>query len=150
MPQSRRRWPLLIALLVVALAAGGGAYRYWPRPQPTFLTRYGNVDVRQVDLAFNASGRLQELRKEEGDAVKTGETVAIMESDTYRDAVALARARLAAQRAVVDRLETGSRPEEIARDRVHAARISGRLGRWLSDEAHAQRAVAWLHALQSG
>ena len=31
--------------------------------------------------------------------------------------------------------------EEIARDRVHAARISGRLGRWLSDEAHAQRAV---------
>ena len=102
----------------LTLDAGGGAYRYWPRPQPTFLTLYGNVDVRQVDLAFNASGRLQELRKEEGDAVKTGETVAIMESDTYRDAVALARARLAAQRAVVDRLETGSRPEEIARDRA--------------------------------
>lgn len=117
MPQSRRRWPILIALLVVALA-GGGAYRYWPRPQPDFLTLYGNVDIRQVDLAFNASGRLQELRKEEGDAVKAGETVAIMESDTYRDAVDLARARLAAQRAVVDRLETGSRPEEIARDRA--------------------------------
>jgi len=117
MSQSRRRWPILIALLAVALAAGGGAaYRYWPRAQPTFLTLYGNVDIRQVDLAFNATGRLQELRKEEGDAVKEGETVAVMEADTYRDAVALARARLDAQRAVVERLETGSRPEEIARD----------------------------------
>jgi len=118
MPLSRRRWPILIALLAVALAAAGGAYRYWPRPQPTFLTLYGNIDVRQVDLAFNASGRLQELHKEEGDAVKAGETVAVMEADTYRDAVALARARLEAQRAVVERLETGSRPEEIARDRA--------------------------------
>lgn len=118
MPQSRRRWPILIALLAVAVGAGGAAYRYWPRPQPAFLTLYGNVDIRQVDLAFNASGRLQELRKEEGDAVKEGETVAVMEADTYRDAVALARARLAAQRAVVDRLESGSRPEEIARDRA--------------------------------
>jgi len=118
MPQSRHRWPILIALLAVALAAAGGAYRYWPRPEPTFLTLYGNVDVRQVDLAFNATGRLQELHKEEGDAVKAGETVAVMEADTYRDAVALARARLEAQRAVVDRLEAGSRPEEIARDRA--------------------------------
>jgi HlyD family secretion protein len=63
----------------------------------------------------NASGRLQALHKEEGDAVKAGETVAVMEADTYRDAVALARARLEAQRAVVDRLEAGSRPEEVAR-----------------------------------
>jgi HlyD family secretion protein len=118
MPQSRRRWPILIALLAVAVAAAGGAYRYWPRAQPTFLTLYGNVDVRQVDLAFNASGRLQQLHKEEGDAVKAGETVAVMEADTYRDAVALARARLDAQRAVVDRLEAGSRPEEVARDRA--------------------------------
>ena len=119
MPQSRRRWPILIALLAVVLVAGSGAaYRFWPRSQATYLTLYGNVDVRQVDLAFNASGRLQELRKEEGDAVKSGETVAIMESDTYRDAVDLAHARLAAQRAVVDRLEAGSRPEEIARDRA--------------------------------
>jgi multidrug efflux pump subunit AcrA (membrane-fusion protein) len=109
MPQSRRRWPIRIALLAVALAAAGGAYRYWPRAQPTFLTLYGNVDVRQVDLAFNASGRLQALHKEEGDAVKAGETVAVMEADTYRDAVALARARLDAQRAVVDRLEAPKR-----------------------------------------
>lgn len=119
MPKSRRRWPALVALLVVALAAGGGAaYRYWPRAQPAFLTLYGNVDIRQVDLAFNATGRLQQLRKEEGDAVKEGETVAAMEADTYRDAASLARARVEAQRAAVERLETGSRPEEIARDRA--------------------------------
>jgi HlyD family secretion protein len=141
MPQSRRRWPILIALLAVAVAAAGGAYRYWPRAQPTFLTLYGNVDVRQVDLAFNASGRLQQLHKEEGDAVKAGETVAVMEGDTYRDAVALARARLDAQRAVVDRLEAGSRPEEIARDRAQvdankAAVLDAELLLKLYDEAN--------------
>jgi len=104
--------------LVLVAGLGAGAYEFW-RPTPAdHLTLYGNVDIRQVDLAFNAAGRLQELRKEEGDAVKAGEVLARIEPDTYQDLVALATARLAAQQAVVDKLLAGSRPEEIARDRA--------------------------------
>lgn len=118
MASSLRRWTFVGAGVVVVAALALLGMRYWPQPPADQLTLYGNVDIRQVDLAFNASGRLKELRKEEGDAAKAGEIVALLEDDTYRDAVALARSRLEAQEAIVQRLEAGSRPEEIARDRA--------------------------------
>jgi len=118
MVSAQRRWAFVGAGVVVLAALAVVGFRYWPQQPADRLTLYGNVDIRQVDLAFNANGRLKELRKEEGDPVKAGETVALLEDDTYRDAVALARARLEAQEMVVRRLETGSRPEEIARDRA--------------------------------
>lgn len=118
MVSTQRRWTFVGVGVVVLAALALLGMRYWPQPPADRLTLYGNVDIRQVDLAFNASGRLKELRKEEGDAVAAGETVALLEDDTYRDAVALARSRLEAQEAIVQRLEAGSRPEEIARDRA--------------------------------
>ncbi len=117
MTQPQRRWIVLAGVAIAAVAAGL-AYHFWPRPSPDELTLYGNVDIRQVDLAFNAAGRLQALRREEGDAVKAGETVAVLDPETYRDLVELSKARVDAQRAAVRRLENGSRPEEIARDRA--------------------------------
>lgn len=50
---------VLVALLVVVVIALGG-WQAWRRlsagPDGTVL--YGNVEIRQVDLAFNAEGRL--------------------------------------------------------------------------------------------
>jgi HlyD family secretion protein len=117
MTKPHRRWVALAGLVVAALAVGLG-FRYWPQPAADHLTLYGNVDIRQVDLAFNALGRLQELRREEGDAVKAGDIVARLDPETYQNLYNLAKARVEAQRAVLRRLETGSRPEEIARDRA--------------------------------
>lgn len=117
MTKPQRRWIALAGLAIVAVAAAF-SYRFWPQPVPDQLTLYGNVDIRQVDLAFNSIGRLQEVRREEGDSVKAGETIALLDPETYRDLVELARGRVEAQRVAVRRLEAGSRPEEIARDRA--------------------------------
>lgn len=118
MKRPKRLWTTLAAGAAALAVAAAFAWHYWPRPAAEELTLYGNVDIRQVDLAFNAIGRLQELRREEGDAVKAGETIALLEPETYQDLAALARARAEAQQIALRRLETGSRPEEIARDRA--------------------------------
>ena len=122
----------IVALAVVAaliiMVVANRALSSWPWSQPVSsqLTLYGNVDIRQVDMAFQAIGRVQELRFEEGDSVKAGETLAVLDPDTYRDLAEFARARVEAQRIALQRLQTGSRPEEIAREKasVEAARAA--------------------------
>ena len=81
----------------------------------------GNVDVRQVDLAFKAPGRLAAVNFEEGDAVKAGDIVASLEKPDFEDALALAAANVVAQSSLVQKLESGARPEEIEQARAAVA-----------------------------
>jgi len=121
-----RRWTIIVAGLAALVVAAAFAWKPWSQPTSDQLTLYGNVDIRQVDMAFQAIGRVQELRFEEGDSVKAGDTLAVLDPDTYRDLAELARARVEAQRIALQRLQTGSRPEEIAREKasVEAARAA--------------------------
>jgi HlyD family secretion protein len=116
-----------LALLLIAAALVAGGIYGWQRWQAgqrgpaDRLVLYGNVDIRQVDLAANVEGPLQALLVEEGDKVRAGQKLAVVEPDIYRHLVALAEARVAAQRAVVARLDAGSRPEEIEEARAQVA-----------------------------
>lgn len=58
------------------------------------LTLYGNVDVRQVDLGFRVSGKVERLFFEEGDLVKTGDLLALLDKQPYEDLVKQSRATL--------------------------------------------------------
>ncbi len=112
--------------LVVILAAGIGAAVWYVYFRPSTgpadrITLYGNVEIRQVELAFNASGRITELRVEEGDRVESGQTVAVLDTARLEHAVDRAEARVAAQREVVARLEAGARDEEIRKLRAEVA-----------------------------
>ncbi|MBI2707311.1 MAG: secretion protein HlyD [Proteobacteria bacterium] len=85
------------------------------------LVLYGNVDIRQADLGFRVSGRIQEMRFEEGDVIKTGDVVAILDKAPYEADLAAARAELAQAEANFAKFQHGSRPQEIeeARATVH-------------------------------
>jgi HlyD family secretion protein len=76
------------------------------------------VDIRQVDLAFNAAERITAMFVTEGDRVQTGQLLATLASERLAAKVAQAEAEVAAQRAVVARMEAGSRPEEINQARA--------------------------------
>jgi HlyD family secretion protein len=112
-----RRAPVLVVLLL--LGGGAAGFAWWRHeqvgPSDGVLRLYGNVDVRQADLAFNVPGRIRAMRVEEGDAVAAGQLLAELEDEAYQAEVAAAKARVEAQDAVLRRLEAGSRPEEIAR-----------------------------------
>ncbi len=131
---TRRSRLLLAAALAAAVAAGVLAWR-WRRSStsPDQLVVYGNVDVRDVDLAFDVSERIVAVHVEEGAEVRKGDLLAELDDAIFRHEVAEAEARVAAQRATVARLEHGSRPEEIeeaearldeAQARLHDARVT--------------------------
>ena len=69
----RNRKSVIIAVvLVIAFAAGYFFYKSRNAEQGRLIL-YGNVDIRQISLAFNSNGRIEEMLKEEGDAVKAGD-----------------------------------------------------------------------------
>jgi HlyD family secretion protein len=113
----------VVILLVTAAAIAASAW--WishPREEArNEVLLYGNVDLRQVNLAFNGSERIATVRVQEGDRVTKGQVVATMEMERLQAALAQAEARVEAQRAVVERLENGTRPEEIDQARANLA-----------------------------
>lgn len=110
-------------LVIVVLAVGGGAfwwYRHDHQPATQSLTLFGNVDIRQVQLAFNASERIERLLVREGDAVKKGQLLATLSVLRLEQNVRLAQGQADAQGQQLARLEAGSRPEEIRKARADA------------------------------
>jgi len=121
MPSDRRRTVAAI-LMVAAGAAGIGVWmRSRDVAEPQRLVLYGNLDVRQVDLAFNEADRVTAMYVEEGDVVEAGQLLAELDDARLEQLVAEAEAEVAAQQAVVARFEHGSRPEEIARARAETS-----------------------------
>ena len=88
------------------------------------LTIYGNVEVRQAELAFRVPGRLQVMELDEGQAVHQGDVLARLDARTFEDDVLSAEANLAAQEAALQKLVAGPRPAEIARARAMVAEAS--------------------------
>ena len=102
---------ILIFLFVIIIVAGFNFYRN--RPKDDSLVLYGNVDIRQISLAFNASERIEKMNAEEGDHVKKGDVLATLNTQTLQLAIAQTKAQIASQNAAVAKLHNGSRPEEI-------------------------------------
>jgi len=105
----------IAVLAALALAcSSAGLYAFWnDGDRDEFLTLYGNIDIRQVNLAFRVDGRLEKMLAEEGDAVKAGQVLAALDAGYLEDAVAAAKAVRDAQAAQVAKLAKGSRPQEI-------------------------------------
>jgi HlyD family secretion protein len=111
---------LVMSLALLALAASGTAWWFAHRSDPSLeLVLYGNVDLRQVELAFNNSERIASVLVQEGDRVRKGEILARLDIGRLWPQVRGAEARVAAQREVVEKLHHGSRPEEIAQARAN-------------------------------
>ncbi len=118
--------------MALAAGVGLGILGWWftrehVEPDDT-LTLYGNVDIREIDLAFNGNERIATMKAVEGERVEAGQLLAELETQSLSAAVARAKAQLAAQQQVVSKLESGSRPQEIrkARADVLAAQAEAR------------------------
>jgi HlyD family secretion protein len=106
---------------LLALFIGSAWWFVHRRGVPQALTLYGNVDLRQVELPFNGSERIAAVLAQEGDHVEQGQLLARLDTGRLEPQVAQAQAQVAAQRAVVQRLQHGSRPEEIAQAHAQLA-----------------------------
>jgi len=73
----------------------------------------GTVDARQVDLSFQAGGRIARLLSDEGQTVKPGALVAELDSSDLQLAVDRARAQARSATQAMAALKAGARPQEL-------------------------------------
>src|SRR4029453_7082028 len=84
-----RRVVLIVVLLAVAGAAVGVPWWLTHRHKTAQeLTLYGNVDLRQVELAFNNSERIADVLVQEGDHVWQGQVLARLDTRRLEPQVA--------------------------------------------------------------
>lgn len=115
----RKGWKkAVVGLLVLVLAVGGyfGYTRYEAAQKAEAaktLSLSGNVDLREVSLAFRESDRIADILVDEGDTVKAGDELAHLDTRELTLAIRKTEAQIAAQQATVEKLHNGTRAEEI-------------------------------------
>ena len=122
-PGSDMNKKIAIASLVLVSVAAAAAIWYFNRV-PTAsgpLILYGNVDLRQVSLAFNGSERIARLNVQEGEHVKAGQVLGELDTVTLKLRLLQAQAQANVQQQALQRLQSGSRPEEVAQARALVA-----------------------------
>ena len=114
---------LVAASVVLAVTALVGVGWHFTRDKgdSDTLVLFGNVDIRQVSLAFNGSDRVVEMRVQEGDQVKAGQVLATLDTRTLKLQIAQAEAQIEVQDQALLRLKNGTRPEEVAQARAQVA-----------------------------
>lgn len=116
-------------LVIIAVALiGFWAWKYNNKEQSdSFLTLHGNVDIRQVSLAFEQSGRIQKLMVQEGDKVQAGQLLATLNTNALQIQAKQAQAQLKAQQEAIIKQEVGARPEEIIQAKAQLASAQAEL-----------------------
>ncbi len=137
---------LLFLAAAIVLGASGAAYFDSHRTANVgTLTLYGNVDIRQVQLAFNGSERITKMLVKEGDPVKKGQLLATLDTETLRQKVRKAEADMEAARyASVNAANTYRRTRMLV-DKHFVAQQQVDDARTASDAA-----LAGFHSAQAG
>lgn len=126
-PHPRRLWlTLCIALSAIGCTPDTPTPPEAIRPVKTFVVTTGGdartrifpglVEAsRRVELAFQVPGLLVKFPKKEGDKVTKGEVIAELRLEEFQARLASLQGDLDQARALLRRLETGERPEEMLR-----------------------------------
>jgi len=77
------------------------------------ISATGNLEFREIELSSEVAGKVDKLLIEEGDNVKSGQLLAIVNSDILKAQFDQANANLLASKAKLSSLETGARKQEI-------------------------------------
>jgi len=84
--------------MILGLLLVGSLLWYWFTARPSSdLHLIGTVDANEVEVSSKIPGRVQELLVQEGDQVKAGQLIAVIESEDLAAAEAAARATVASQ-----------------------------------------------------
>lgn len=109
-----------ILIFTIVLLIVGGAVFAWVQhadQDENLLRLYGNVDIREVQLAFRQPGRVTQVLFDEGDFVAAGTRVATLDAQPYQEALAAARASVQVAQAELAKMQHGLRPQEIIQAR---------------------------------
>ena len=109
----------VVALVIAAIATGGFGLFGAADDDPLML--YGNVDIREVDMAFRVPGRIDQVAVEEGEKVERGALLATLDTASVEARIGEADAAVIQARAQLAKLRSGNRPQDIAQARARVA-----------------------------
>jgi HlyD family secretion protein len=116
-PRGGVRRFLPLAVLAV-LVAGYVSFRIYQGRRPYEWS--GTVEARVISTGSRAGGRIKEVLVREGDRVHAGQALIALESGDLEAQRLQAKAQLEQAQANLEKLEQGSRPEEIEQARAKA------------------------------
>jgi HlyD family secretion protein len=95
---------------------------------PTTITANGTVKAyRSINLSPKTAGIVKSLLVKEGARVRQGQIVALMDDSSLRGELAQYQGQLIQQQANLQRLQAGSRPEDIAKAEAQLAEVKANL-----------------------
>lgn len=110
---------VLVAFAVALFATSG--FGLFGDKRDEGLSLYGNVDIREVELAFRVGGRIETIAVDEGASVKAGQVLATLDTATLDARMNEAEAQAAQAAAQLAKLRNGNRIQDIAQARSRAA-----------------------------
>lgn len=129
---------VLLPTLLVLCLGGYFIYRQW-LAGPAELTASGVLEARNIGVGSKTGGRIRTVNVREGDRVEAGRVLVEFEDGEQAARLEQARGRLQQARANLEKLENGSRPEDIAESRA-AVRFDGNKPGFRRQEVEAARA----------
>ena len=98
----KKKLPILILVAIIGVAVAVYFLHYRPNhsiEQANELLLYGNVDIREVRVAFNGNEHVSEMLVDEGEQVQAGQLLARLQTERLQAAMDRARAEVAAAKA---------------------------------------------------
>ena len=87
MAEHRRRRPLIPVMILLVLALAAGGYFWWRSAQATEstgLSASGSVEAQQYQVASVIAGRVMKVAASEGDVVKQGQTLVVLDQSALK------------------------------------------------------------------
>ncbi len=107
------RHPRLIAFFIILIVLAAVSAAGWMMMQPQQQFIQGEVEARKVNVSAKIPGRVEEMLVEEGQAVKQGDVVAVLDSPQLQAKRTQAQSAENAASAQRDKAENGAREEQI-------------------------------------
>jgi len=111
---------LIIAIVILVLIFI--SYKIY---QISFLTNknqskyYGNIDKRTVKLGFRFIGKIEDIKKDEGENVSKDEVLVTLENQNLKEQLKELQARLESSNIELQKLKSGFRTEEISQSKAN-------------------------------
>ncbi len=106
-------FPVLILLLAAAVYAGTAYMKAVNTGGDINYIYYGTVEAEQIDISAEVSGRLKEIKVEEGQSIKAGELLEVIDTPENRIKVEQSELSLGSAENELLRTEEGNREQEI-------------------------------------
>lgn len=105
-PGLKRAIRIGLALVMIGLVTGGGAYYWWKRALDQLpigiVSGNGRIETDEIDISTKFAGRVATLLVTEGDVVRVGQAVATMDTQDMQASLARAEALVLQSQQAID------------------------------------------------